>query len=186
MTSMVETSIQAVSPALRTATDFSTTGVTTASTSAAAVTPSEVCGTLSCAHTGATPIVISNPLTARAPANNFLILIMLPLKCFFSGFAGTNTNHLLQVMDENLAIANFSGTCRCLDCFNRAIHDSLINRCLYLRFGQQIHHMLSTAIHLGMAFLTSEAFDLCHGNTLYTDRRQRFAHFTQFEGFDNC
>jgi hypothetical protein len=53
-----------------------------------------------------------------------------PLECFFAGFARTNTDNLLQVEDEDLAITNFSGTCSIFDRLYRTLDNRIVDRCL--------------------------------------------------------
>jgi hypothetical protein len=54
-----------------------------------------------------------------------------------------------------------------------------------LDLRQKIDHVLSATVQLGVAFLTTKAFDLGHGQTRHTTLSQCFAHLFEFEWFDN-
>ena len=76
---------------------------------------------------------------------------------------------MLQVVDEDLAIANFSGTCSIFDRLYRTLDNRIVDRCLDFGLWQKVDHVLGTAIQLGVSFLAPEALDLSDGDALHTD-----------------
>ena len=58
-------------------------------------------------------------------------------------------------------------------------------RHLDLHFGQEIDNVLCATVQLGVAFLTTEAFDLGNGYALHPNFRQCFAHVIKLEWLNN-
>jgi hypothetical protein len=92
---------------------------------------------------------------------------------------------LFEVVNKNLAVADFSGACRTFDGFDRALDVFSVNRSFDLDLWQEVNHVLSTAIQLGMAFLTAEAFDFSDSDTLHPDLGEGLADLVQLKGFDD-
>jgi hypothetical protein len=56
---------------------------------------------------------------------------------------------------------------------------------LQFDFGQKVHHVLCTAIKLGVPLLTAEPLDLRDREALHADFRQGLADIVKLEGLDN-
>jgi hypothetical protein len=107
------------------------------------------------------------------------------LKGFLAGFAGADAHHLLQVADENLAVADLAGACSAFNGFDHAVDQVIVHGGLDLHLGQKVDHILGAAVQLGMALLAAEALDLGDRDALHPDVREGFAHFVELEGFDD-
>jgi hypothetical protein len=96
-----------------------------------------------------------------------------------------DANDLLDRHHENLAVADLAGTGRLDDGLDGGIDVLGIDDDLDLDLGQEIDHILGTAIEFGMALLAPEALDLGDGQAGDTHFRERFAHFVEFERLDD-
>src|SRR5436853_3419645 len=102
------------------------------------------------------------------------------------GFPGADANDFLKIEHEDLAVADLAGVRRFLDRLDRLLEQLCLDRGLDLHFGQKVDDVLRAAIELGMAFLAPEALHFSHGDALHADRRERFSHFVELEGLDDC
>src|SRR5688500_4459035 len=182
MTSAVDTIIQAVSP-------LSTLGLAASAlagsaaglaASAAAAGRSGVAAGLSCAS--AAPV---NTTQTTMASHAISFFIAFSLKGGHIGFAGADADDLLQVENENLAVADLAGIGRALDGLDGLLEQLGLHRGLDLHLGQEIDHVLRAAVELGVAFLAAEALDLGDGDSLHPDRGERFAHLVELERLDD-
>src|SRR5690606_36125292 len=128
------------------------------------------------------------PASSRSAAKKLSISFFMGgilLKCVVAGFAGTDTNDLFQVGDENLAVADLAGTRSIFDGFDHALDQTVVYGGLYLGLGQEVHHILGAAIQFGMALLATETCSLGNRDALDADGRECFAHFIELERFDD-
>ena len=65
----------------------------------------------------------------------------------------------------------YAGTRHPSDRFNHLLSHLIAHSDVDFDFRQKVHHIFCAAIQLGMAFLTTEAFDFSDGNALHTDIR---------------
>ena len=105
--------------------------------------------------------------------------------CCFVRLASTNTYHLFDWHDKNLAIADLAGTRSLDDGLDGSVHVFRIDDDFDLDLGQEIDHVLGTTIQLGMPFLTTETLDLGDGQAGDTDFRQGLADFVELERLDD-
>ena len=108
----------------------------------------------------------------------FPLIFLCALKCIGAGFAGTDSNHLLQIEDEYLAVADFAGVRRLGDRFQHNVQLLIGHGDLELDLGQKIHDIFGAAIQLGMALLsakssgqTTSTFTLGRKSTTYSAPR---------------
>src|SRR5690606_33459900 len=101
------------------------------------------------------------------------------------GFAGTDADGLLQIDDEDLAVADLAGVGRLGDRLDHSIELVVGNRHVDLHLRQKVDDVLGTAIQLGVSLLSTEAFDFGDGDALYADFRQRLAYVVQLERLDD-
>ena len=92
---------------------------------------------------------------------------------------------MFEVVNKNLAVADFSGACCTFDGFDRALDVFSVNRGFDLDLWQEVNHVLSAAIQLGMAFLTAKAFDFSNSDTLHANLREGLADLIQLERLDD-
>src|SRR5688572_4490293 len=136
---------------------------------------------LSCAR--AAPAKASDASSATSPIS---FLIAFPLERRHIGFAGADADDLLEVEDEDLAVADLAGIGGLLDGLDRLLEQFGLDRGLDFHLRQEIDHVFRAPVELGVALLAAEALDLGHGGALHADRRERFAHFVELERLDDC
>src|SRR6185437_16183059 len=107
------------------------------------------------------------------------------LECVVVQFAGTDADDLIQRADEDLAVADLAGARGRLDRFEHAVELVVGHGHLQLDLGQEVDHVLGTAIELGMALLATETLHLGHGDALHADFGECLAHIVQFERLDD-
>ena len=105
-------------------------------------------------------------------------------RCFV-GFTSAYAHHFFHRSDKDFAVTDFAGASRRHDGVDTAIDIFRIDNNLNLDLGQKINHVFSAPVQLGMAFLTAETFDLSDGQASDAAFGKRFAHFFEFEGFDD-
>src|SRR5471030_2744204 len=165
-TSAVDVSIHAVSPELRTG-----AGAGSAANARAGITRDN---------------------RAPSPANLRRVILFSPgalgfggLDCVGIGFAGTDANSLFQIDYKNLAVTNLAGVGRFSDRLDNSIEILIVNGNVDLHLWEEVDYVFRTAIQLGVALLTTKAFDFSDGDALHADFRQRLAHVIQFERLDD-
>ncbi len=121
-----------------------------------------------------------------APTNRRNFMFMIPrLKRVRTGFTGANTNDLFDFKNEDLAVADFAGVGGFLDGLDHTLDEFGFHRDFNFHFGQKVDDVFGTAVELGVAFLTSEAFDFGHGDALHPNACEGFTHLVELEGFNN-
>src|SRR5690349_14388060 len=85
------------------------------------------------------------------------------LKCVCVRFTGPDPDDLLQVIDENLAIADLAAVGRLRDRFDDALSKVVGHGDLELDLRQEINDVLGAAIQLGVTLLPAETLDLGDG-----------------------
>ena len=81
-----------------------------------------------------------------------------------AGLAGADADDLLQVGDENLAVADLSGARGLLDGLDDALDHVVVHGGLELHLGQEVDHVLGAAVQLGVALLAAKALDFGDGD----------------------
>src|SRR6185436_16241833 len=120
----------------------------------------------------ATPAMPSSAKPRASEAMSFLMMQSSvglgddALQRVLAGFAGADAHHLLERRDEDLAVADLAGAGRCLDGFDHALDDRVVDRRLDLHLGQKVHHVLGAPVQLRVALLPTEALDLGHRDAL--------------------
>src|SRR5579859_2098538 len=102
-----------------------------------------------------------------------------------SGFPGPDPDRLLDVRDEDLAVADPAGLRGAADRIDGLFDQVVAEHNLDLHLGEKIGHVLGAAIKFGMAFLPAEALGLGDGDALQTDFLQRLLHLIELERLDD-
>src|SRR3546814_6355211 len=93
-----------------------------------------------------------------------------------TGFTGTDTINLLEIKDENLAIADLAGSGRLLDRFDDLIQHVILDGNFELDLGQEIDDILGTAVELGVTFLTSKTLHFGNRDPLHANGGESLTH----------
>src|ERR1019366_3527147 len=102
-----------------------------------------------------------------------------------AGFAGTDADNLLDIEDENLAVADAAGARGLLNRLDRGLEPGIRHHDFDFHLGQKIHDIFGAPVKLGMALLAAETLGLGHRDALHADFLQRFFHFIELERFDD-
>ena len=92
---------------------------------------------------------------------------------------------MLDVENEDLAVADLAGAGRLLDGFDDLIEQVVLDRCFDLYLGQEINDVFGATVKFGMSFLTAEPLDLGDGNALHANGGERFTHLVKLEWLDD-
>src|ERR1700751_3360122 len=101
------------------------------------------------------------------------------------GLAGADANRMVEVDDENLAVADLSGLGRRGDRIDGLV-DLLGGDCdLDLDLGQEAHRVFGAAIDFRVPLLSAVPFDFRHRETVNADGGQGVPDFFQFKWLDD-
>ena len=89
-------------------------------------------------------------------------------------FARTDTDRLLDRVDENLAVADAAGLRRVADCLDCLFGEIVGAHHFDLHLGQEVDDIFGAAVKLGVALLAAKAFGLGDGDPLEADLLQSF------------
>src|ERR1700753_1860829 len=98
-------------------------------------------------------------------------------KCGGICLAGADTNRMVEVDDEDLAVADLSGLCRGRDGVDGLVDLVGGDRDLDLDLGQEAHRVFSTTVDFRMALLPPISFDFRHRETMNANGGQGIADF---------
>src|SRR4029079_2060600 len=90
--------------------------------------------------------------------------------------AGADSDGLLDVGDENLAVADAAGARGILDRLDGIVGERILDHHLDVHLGQEVDDIFGAAIELGVAFLAPEALDLADGDAADPDVVKRVLH----------
>src|SRR5260221_13684340 len=96
-----------------------------------------------------------------------------------------DADRLFDIEDENLAVADAPGARGIFDRFDDIVREAILDHHLDLHLGQEVDHIFSAAVELGMALLPAEALDLGDGDSGDADAVQRVLHVVELEGLDD-
>src|SRR5947209_10335689 len=99
--------------------------------------------------------------------------------------AGADANRVVEIDDEDLAVADLSGFCRAGDGFDGLVDLVGIDGDLDLDLGQETHGVFGAAIDFGMALLPPISLDFGYRETVNADGGQGVADFFQLEWLDD-
>src|ERR1700760_939455 len=106
-------------------------------------------------------------------------------KCSGIGLAGADTNRMVEVDDEDLAVADLSGFCRGRDGVDGLVDLVRGDSDLDLDLGQETHRVFSTAVNFRMALLPAISLDFRHRETVNADGGQGVTDFFELEWLDD-
>src|SRR6201996_3249905 len=106
-------------------------------------------------------------------------------KCSGICLAGADTNRMVEVDDEDLAVADLSGLCRGRDGVDGLVDLVGGDRDLDLDLGQEAHRVFSTTVNFRMALLPPISFDFRHRETMNANGGQGIADFFELEWLDD-
>ena len=107
------------------------------------------------------------------------------LKCYIARFTGPDSNGVFNVSDKDFSVPDFAGVGSGSYRFNDGINKVFADDSFELHLGQEVDNIFRTAVEFGVAFLTTEAFDLGHGDTADAYHAECIANLIQQERFDN-
>src|SRR5438270_6114269 len=99
--------------------------------------------------------------------------------------AGADADRLVDVRDEDLAVADAPGARGILDCFDDVFDESVFDHHLHLHLGQEVDHVFGAAVKLRMALLPPESLDLGDGDSGNADFVQRVLHIVELKWLDD-
>src|SRR5690606_7694533 len=102
-----------------------------------------------------------------------------------AALAGPDADHVLERVDEALAVADPTGVGRLHDGPADLVDHVLAAGDLELDLGQEVADVLGAAVELGVALLAPEALHLRHRHALHTDALQGLLHLVQLERLDD-
>src|SRR5262249_29092248 len=102
-----------------------------------------------------------------------------------AGFTGPESDGLLDAGDEDLAVTNAAGLRGTADGLDGFVDHIVGQHNLDFDLGKKVHHVLGSAVELGVTLLAAEALGLGHRDTLQPYLLQRLLHFVELEGFDD-
>ena len=102
-----------------------------------------------------------------------------------AGLAGSNSHRVLNIEDENLAVADFAGGGRGLDGLDGLGRGGVLDNRLELHLGHEIHLVLSAPVNFRLTLLPPVTLDFRNRQTLDAGRHKGFTHVVQLEGFDD-
>src|SRR5512139_141777 len=98
------------------------------------------------------------------------------LQRFLPPFPGPDPDHFLEVEDEDLPVADLSGTSGGQDPFDHRGHHLVVHCRLDLDFGDEVDHVFRPAVNLRVAFLASKPLHLEHCHPGHAHLVERFLH----------
>src|SRR5688572_31134107 len=154
MTSAVQTSIHATSPLFGVGAGVADGAADAAAAAAAVAVP--LSAALSWAYAGAAAAA-----KAKNKASMEISFFIVPLlERFSAGFAGADADHLLELENENLAVADFPGVGRFLDRLDDLLEHLALDGRFDLDLRQEVDDVFRASIKLGVTFLPPEPLDL--------------------------
>src|ERR1700682_2977072 len=112
---------------------------------------------------------------------------MLSAKSKCSGICLTraDANRMVEVDDEDLAVADLSGFCGGRDGVDGLVDLIRGDRDLDLDLGQEAHRIFSAAVNFRVALLPPISFDFRHRETVNANGGQGIADFFELEWLDD-
>src|SRR5450432_4333471 len=101
------------------------------------------------------------------------------------GFPGSDPNGFLDVVNEDLAVADTPGLGRAPDRVDRPLDQIIPDHDLDFDLGQKVHDVFRAAIEFGVAFLPSETLGFGDGDALQSDLLKRLFHLVELEWLDD-
>src|SRR6201999_2249207 len=101
------------------------------------------------------------------------------------GLAGADANRMVEVDDEDFAVADLSGLGRRGDRIDGLVDLLGRNRDLDLDLGQEAHRVFGAAIDFRVAFLSAVPFDFRHRETMNANGGQGVTDFLKLEWLDD-
>src|SRR4029077_5593986 len=103
-----------------------------------------------------------------------------------AGFAGANSVNVLEVHDEDLAIADLAGLRSGDDRLDDSVRELVANGNLYLHLRKEIDHVLRATVQLGVAALATKPLHFGDRHSLDPHVRERVADVVQAKRLDDC
>src|SRR5262249_37234910 len=98
---------------------------------------------------------------------------------------GADANRVVEVDDEDLAVADLAGFCRRGDGVDGLVDLFGWNSDFDLDLGQETHRVFCTPVNLRMAFLPAISLDFRHRKTVNANGGQGITDFFQLEWLDD-
>src|SRR5512140_3003312 len=107
------------------------------------------------------------------------------LQGFLPPLAGPDPDHLLEVEDEDLPVADLPRARGGQDPFDHHGHQLVVHCRLDLHLGDEVDHVLRPAVHLRVTFLSPEPLHLGDGHSGDADLAKRVFHLFELEWLDD-
>src|SRR5690606_3948283 len=107
-------------------------------------------------------------------------------KRLVSGLAGTDAHGVLEIGDEDLAVADRARRRGRDDRFDRLLDEVVGNRRLDLRLRHEVDGVFRAAVKLRVPLLATNAFDFRDRQSLDAGLAQRLTHVFELERLDDC
>src|SRR5690554_2592737 len=104
--------------------------------------------------------------------------------CGRAGLAGADADDLLEVEDEDLAVADLAGAGGVLDRLDGLDAELVDDGRLDLDLGKEVDDVLGATVELGMALLATEPLHFGDGDALDHDPRKGLADLVELERLD--
>src|SRR5262245_9485512 len=101
------------------------------------------------------------------------------------GFAGADAYGVIEVENEDLAVADLAGLCRAGDGVDHLVGLLTRDRDLDFDFRQEVHRVFGAAVNFGVAFLSPVSLDFSDGETVHPRRSESVSHFVELEWLDD-
>src|SRR6266446_9697030 len=96
-----------------------------------------------------------------------------------------NAHHLLHCRHEDLPVADLAGLGGLHDRIHAAIGVRILHHDFHLHLRQEVDHVFSPAVQLGVALLAAETLDFGDRESSDPDYGQGFADFLELEWLDD-
>src|SRR5471032_2251208 len=107
------------------------------------------------------------------------------LNCVGTSLARADTDHLLHIAHENLAVANLARARSLDDGVDYLFRHAIVDHHFHFHFRQEVDHVLGATVQLGMTFLTAKTLHFRHGQARHVHIGQGLAYFVELEWFDD-
>jgi hypothetical protein len=111
---------------------------------------------------------------------------MLSVNCVVAAFAHPDPHRLFDRLDEDLAVADAAGLGGGGDERDDLVGDAVGDDDLELHLRQELHGVLTAAVHLGVPLLAAESSHLAHGHADDAGLREGVLHVVELERLDDC
>ena len=100
-------------------------------------------------------------------------------------FARTDADRLLDLVDEDLAVADLAGVGGLANGLDGLLENVVGDDGLDLELGQEVHNVFGTAVELGVTLLAAKALHFRDGKAVHADVGECLTNFIELERLDD-